>query len=149
MSDQILRRDVKLTKVGPAGRPTRQHQAIVKLYTQDGLLANAPKSYVKYAFVELYDEMADVVRGELPEGDGYVMHIGSHFGKNYYESKSRTVPVDVLEKMHDRGLTLVRGIEGGWRSWEGRPEWSDTFIDFRDAEVVDMAVEIEERRADQ
>jgi len=74
------------------------------------------------------------------------MVIGDNFGKNYYNSDSRTVPVDLLEKMSDNDMTLVRNVDGGWANWDGRPEWSDRYVDFTDSEVVDMDAEIESRR---
>lgn len=102
---------------------------------------------MSYAFVSITDDMADYIRGEIPEVDGMpVMCIGSNFGKHYYSSDSRTVPVDVLEKLNERDMVLVDNVGGGWENWEGRPEWSDYYIDFSDATVIDMDSEIAERR---
>lgn len=101
-----------------------------------------------YAFVEIDEDLADVVRGDVPDVDGTpVIYVGSSLAKHYWRSHdSETVPVDVLGWLDDRNLTLVRGVEGDWHTWEGRPEWSDTEADLTDVEVVNMAAEMDERR---
>ena len=101
-----------------------------------------------YALRFLDESIADHVEGEIPDVDGTpVVHIGDNFAKNFHTSHdSDPIPVDVLEWMDDNDLVLVRGVDGGWLSWEGRPEWSDSEADLSDAEAVDMAAEIVERR---
>lgn len=106
----------------------------------------------QYAFAFLdRDGVADDVRGDLPDADGRVAaYIGNSFGKHYYTSKSRDgLPVDVYEALADGGVTLLDGVDGGWSDWDGRPEWSETYLDVTDAEVVDIAGVIGERRADE
>jgi hypothetical protein len=105
----------------------------------------------QYAFVRLdRDNLADNVLGEVPDTDGPVMaYIGSGFGKHYYTSHSRDgLPVDVYEQLSERGATLLENVDGGWHRWGGRPEFSEDYIDFSEAEAVDMAAIIEERRND-
>ena len=105
----------------------------------------------QYAFVRLdRDNLADNVLGDVPDADGPVLaYIGSSFGKHYYTSHSRDgMPYDVYEQLVARDVTLLDDVDGGWHRWEGRPEFSEDYIDFRDAEPVDMAEIIEERRDD-
>lgn len=93
----------------------------------------------------------DVVRGDVPDADGPVLaYVGDHFNCHYYTSKSRDgIPVDVYEALVDRDALLLEDVDGGWRNWNGRPEWSETYIDLRDAEPVDMAGIITDRREDE
>lgn len=84
-------------------------------------------------------EYVDVVRGEVPESDeGRVMvHIGSDFGKHYYTSHDgRTIPEDVGEALSEKGFVLATNVDGGWVQWNGRPEFSDNYVDFSEARVV-------------
>lgn len=104
----------------------------------------------QYAILRLdHREVADQVRGSLPDVDGaVVMHTGDNFGKHYYRSHDETtLPVDVLEALADEGVeVLLRNVDGGWQNWDGRPEWSTTYVDYSDAEVVRIEDEIDERR---
>jgi hypothetical protein len=130
--------------------PTAAYQATVSLFESDEAFQAdyAPAAeYRSFAFVALSDDLADEVRGEAPDTSGTpVIMIGSGFGKNYYKSSDETVPVDVLEELRERDLTLVRGVDGGWSTWEGRPGRSESYIDFSEAEAVDMDAEIDARR---
>jgi hypothetical protein len=106
----------------------------------------------QYAFVKLGDErITDHREGELPETEGApVAYIGDNLGKYYYRSKDHeSVPVDVLEWLQERGYSLVTGVDGGWKHWDGRPEWSENYIDFSEVEAVDMDSIIAERRDDE
>jgi len=105
------------------------------------------KNLGSYGFKKIHDGMADHVRGEIPETSGKpVMYIGNNFGKYYWTSHSDTVPVDVLEWLTENGYTLVKNVDGGWDNWGGRPEFSENYVDFGDAEIVDMDSEIASRR---
>ena len=106
------------------------------------------KTLGSYAFRRCEDAMADEIRGEIQMPDGQpVIYIGDNFGKHYYRSKDfETVPVDVLEWLNANDFVLVRNVDGGWVKWEGRPEFSDSYVDFSEAEVVDMDAEIAQRR---
>lgn len=111
------------------------------------VISDFPAATKEFAVVTVSEDLADEVRGEIPDVDGTpVMVVGTHFGKNFYQSDGRTVPVDLLEKLRERDMVLVRDVDGGWASWDGRPEWSESFIDFSEAEAVDMGAEIAERR---
>jgi len=105
----------------------------------------------KYAFVEL-GEIADKIRGDIPECDRDrtpIMYIGDSTAKYYYTSDDvENCPVDVLEWLYRHKVTVFENIGGGWSPWNGRPEFSKTKIDYRDAKRVDIASMIEERRED-
>jgi len=129
--------------------------AEVKLHhfdDDDDQYGKTPKGTEKvgqYAFVRLdRDNVADEVRGDVPDADGPVLtYIGSSFGKWFYRSRDREgIPVDVYEELVDHGATLLDDVDGGWSNWDGRPEWSETYVDVSEAETVDMAEVIEERR---
>lgn len=108
----------------------------------------------QYAFARLdhAEAAADDVRGDRSEldvdGRG-VIYIGSSFGKHYFRAHDHeSVPVDVFEALCDEGVALVAGVGGGWANWDGRPEWSETYLDYADAETVDLDALIRERRDD-
>jgi len=104
-----------------------------------------------WAFVHVNSGTAvDVVRGDVPDADGPVLaYVGDHFDRHYYTSKPRDgMPVDVYEALVERDVLLLEDVDGGWSNWDGRPEWSETYIDLRDAEPVDMTGIIEQRRDD-
>jgi hypothetical protein len=104
-----------------------------------------------YAFVAVDREaIADRIRGEMPEADGKpVVYVGDSLAKHYWKSKDHTdIPVDVFEALEEKELQLIANVDGGWANWDGRPEWGETYIDFEDAEVVNQAAIIDERRED-
>jgi len=110
-----------------------------------------PKTGGRFALVLLREGLADVVRGEVPDtGERTpVIHVGSTLGKHYYSSHDdRTIPYDVLDAVRQKGYQLVEDVDGGWDSWEGRPEFSTAYLDCRDATVVDMDARIAERLED-
>lgn len=109
----------------------------------------------QYAFARLdhAEGYADDVRGDrsgLAVDGTPVIYIGDSFGKHYFRAHGHeSVPVDVFEALRDQGKTLVAGVDGGWANWDGRPEWSTTYLDYSDAEVVDFDALIRERREDE
>lgn len=44
------------------------------------------------------------------------------------------VPDYVCQAIEDDGYRVVTGVDTGWHNWEGRPEWSDRYVDFGEAE---------------
>lgn len=44
------------------------------------------------------------------------------------------MPIEVVETVEDEGFRVVIGVDSGWETWEGRPEWSETYVDAGDAE---------------
>lgn len=88
------------------------------------------------------EEIADNIRGEIPDVDGTpVLYIGDSGAKNYYQSHDLSELQDgVIEIAEENGLKIITGVDGGWSSWEGRPEWSETYIDFTDSTIVNDKV---------
>lgn len=89
------------------------------------------------------EDIADEIRGEIPDVDGTpVIYIGDSGGKNYYQSHDfdeLDEPVRDAILNNDQNLVLIDNVEGGWKKWDGRPEWSENYIDFTDAEIVTEA----------
>lgn len=147
MSDDrpVVAREIQARPVDPPGKG---YYVSVQLLDQHGL----PNGHLTWAFAKtsFVTEVCDYVRGEVPETDGTpVMYIGDSFGNYYYTSSATSgIDVDVLEWLVDKGLALIEGVDGGWESWEGRPEFSDKYVDFREAEVVNVESIIDERRDD-
>jgi len=98
------------------------------------------KSLGSYAFADLHhDRIADYVKGDLEElEDNAVIYIGGNFGKNFFRSHSTDdIPDIVLDTLEEKGLVLYENVDGGWQNWDGRPEWSDTYIDVSEATKVE------------
>lgn len=57
---------------------------------------------------------------------------------NYWESKSTdSVPEEVLEKVaENEGVVVAENVDAGWDDWNGRPEFSENYHDFSQAEIV-------------
>jgi hypothetical protein len=93
-------------------------------------------------------ERADVVRGDVPDDDGVpIMYVGNPGAKHYYNGHDpEGIDVDVLEWIRDSKYTLYENVEGGWESWDGRPEFSKTRLNLRDASKADVDAMIAERR---
>jgi len=105
----------------------------------------------KYAFGRVFESAADEVRGmDSLDMDGQTYaYCGSIVGQRFWSSEDHeSVPVDVFEEIQDRGFLLVEGVSGGWADWDGRPEWSESYIDVSGAEPVDVEGIISERRDD-
>jgi hypothetical protein len=41
-----------------------------------------------------------------------------------------------LDEVRDRGFEILAGTDGGWDSWDGRPEFSTSYVDISEAEKV-------------
>ena len=56
----------------------------------------------------------------------------------YYLSEAdvEEIPAKVVRKVEELGFTVVTGVDAGWESWAGRPEFdgSKTYIDLRESE---------------
>lgn len=154
--DGFTLRDVTVRACGRDG--VEAYVADVTLWhrreTPQGTETTGSENAGRYAFVRLdhAEESVDVVRGDTDSLDAdypAVLHVGSSPGNPFYRSHDEeTVPVDVLEEVRDSGLSLVEGVGGGWESWDGRPEWSDTYLDVTAAEAVDLTARIQARRDD-
>jgi len=89
------------------------------------------------AFRPADDQYADCVRGNIPNVPKPVVYIGDHIGKHYYSSKDvGGLDGAVIDAVTEAGHSIVGPVEAGWESWNGRPEFSDTYADFSDADVL-------------
>lgn len=93
-----------------------------------------------YGFAVVTDDAADRVTG-VPDVEGTpIIYVGSNVGKHYWDSKATdSVPADLIRYLHNSGYQLVEGVDGGWIRWEGRPEWSDTYMDAEGWTAVSLA----------
>lgn len=67
-----------------------------------------------------------------------IVYCGDSHAKHYYESKSLSdVPQYVLDYIKESEYTLVDGVEAGWENWGGRPEFSEAYHDFSNAEIIE------------
>jgi hypothetical protein len=98
----------------------------------NGIIVTTPNN--TYAFPWL---VGDTVRGGTKADlEGVVTYGGDSVAKNYIKSHDTgEVPAEVLEAVGDRAV-VVAGVTGGWANWEGRPEWSETYIDVSEVEVL-------------
>jgi len=80
----------------------------------------------------------DKIRGgNKADLEGKYAYTGDSSTNNYIsESSLDEVPDAVLDAAQDHG-TIVRNVDGGWDSWDGRPEFSTTYIDVSDMELVE------------
>lgn len=100
---------------------------------RNGIVVETPNN--QYAFPWLF---GDKVRGgKKADIEGLVTYGGESLSKNYIKSYDfDEVPEAVIEAVGERA-TVVDGVGGGWDNWDGRPEWSNTYIDISEAEVVE------------
>jgi len=89
----------------------------------------------QYAFTYTF---GDVVRGGVKADiEDTVVYTGETTGKHYVsESNLSAVPDEVVEEVASRGLTLLEDVDGGWSSWDGRPEFSTSYVDISSAVEV-------------
>lgn len=88
-----------------------------------------------YAFAYL---RGDHIRGGgKADIEGTVTYVGDSLGKNYVNSKSLDdVPDAVVKAAAEQGTVVLENVDGGWADWNGRPEFSDTYVDIRNSRVV-------------
>jgi hypothetical protein len=81
---------------------------------------------------------ADTIRGgDKADIEGTVTYVGDNLANYYVVSKNLSgIPDEVVEAVAEQGLTVIDGVDGGWVSWNGRPEFSDTYVDVSDTSVV-------------
>ena len=132
-------------------------QVVMDVYAEvgpydDGKRAVHQERLKQFGFIKLESvaKRVDVVRGEVPEDDGTpIMFIGNNLAKHYWTSHDvEGCDVDILEWVDDSQYTLYEEVDGGWDHWGGRPEFSDNYVDFSEAEETDPTPIIEERRED-
>ena len=80
---------------------------------------------------------ADQIRGgQKKDVEGLYVYTGSSKANNYpVESDLDEVPEEVLEAVEP---TIVENIDAGWASWDGRPEFSTSYVDISEAQVVEQ-----------
>lgn len=70
------------------------------------------------------------------EGEDAYVYVGEDNPKHYITSHPLSeVPAPYLDYVLDE-VTLLDKVNGGWEDWNGRPEFSETYIDLSDATVV-------------
>jgi uncharacterized Fe-S cluster-containing radical SAM superfamily protein len=89
----------------------------------------------RYAFAPL---TADRIRGGTKaDCEGCYAYVGETKMSNYVSEQSLAeVPDTVLEAAKEYG-TIVTNVDGGWASWDGRPEFSTSYVDISDMEIVE------------
>ena len=108
------------------------------------------KKVEQYGFIKLKAVADQVgrVRGEVPEADGEpVMFIGRGLSKHYWASRHVSeCDIDVLEWLEESQYTVFHGVDGGWKDWNGQPEFDSKYVDFRGSEPYNLSDAIERRR---
>jgi len=91
----------------------------------------------QYAFVRMPDLPADHIKGELPDVDGTpVVYVGNTLNQKVAHNNAKdtgSLPKNVREKLSGSGLVLLDGVDFGWETWDGRPEWSESYVDYTGA----------------
>jgi len=85
---------------------------------------------------------ADKIRGgSKKDVEGLYVYTGSSSANNYpAESSLDEVPDEVLEAVEP---TIAEHIDAGWASWDGRPEFSTSYVDISEATTVEIDVQQE------
>lgn len=98
--------------------------------TRSGVIVHTSNN--DYAFHIL---RGDRIRGgNKKDIEGKVTYVGDNLSKHYITSSDMgEVPGEVSEAVPDT-FTVVDNIDGGWASWDGRPEFSTSYIDISDME---------------
>lgn len=86
----------------------------------------------KFGFVKIDDDklvFADK-RGWRIDSDQFI-------GSGYYYPPNgndvNRVPDKVLEYLSDNGYVVYKNVDSGWSQWNGRPEFSESYVDLSDA----------------
>ncbi|MFC4357768.1 hypothetical protein ACFO0N_07380 [Halobium salinum] len=91
-----------------------------------------------YAFKVVDEGAADDLQGDIPNTDGTpVVYVGDNLGKHYWDGDgAHDLPELLVAELEDMGYSVLANVDGGWADWGGRPEFSDSYLDVTDAEVV-------------
>jgi len=105
-----------------------------------------------YGFAVVSNDAADTVLGVPDVEETPIIYVGDNVGKHYWDSKPMSgtrsldpVPVDLIRHLHNNGYQLLEDVEGGWENWEGRPEWSDTYLDAEGWTAVSLSDVVDTR----
>jgi hypothetical protein len=75
--------------------------------------------------------------GTKADIEGTVTYGGDSLSKHYITSHDLSeVPNAVLEAVAEHA-TILDNVDGGWARWDGRPEFSTSYVDISDATVVE------------
>lgn len=101
--------------------------------TRSGIVVETPNNTYGFPYV-----FGDKIRGgNKADIEGCVVYGGDSISKNYITSYDLSeVPDDVIDTVTEK-VTLLDNVDGGWSSWEGRPEFSTTYVDISDAEQIE------------
>jgi len=81
----------------------------------------------------------DRIRGGTKEDiEGAVTYGGDSLSKYYIRSHDMDGIPNVVLQAVDEHATILDDVDGGWANWDGRPEWSDSYVDISDATIVDV-----------
>lgn len=87
-------------------------------------------------FKPISGDIADTIKGDIPNVDGTpVIYLGDTRGDNNHYSSSNVEELEqwMFDAVEENDLTIIDNVDGGWETWEGRPEWSDTYTDLTEA----------------
>jgi hypothetical protein len=88
----------------------------------------------KYVFTGLFGD--EIHGGDKADIEGLFAYTGESSGNNYVsESDIDAVPDVVIDAASQYG-SIVEDVDGGWASWDGRPEFSTSYVDITDTTVV-------------
>lgn len=75
--------------------------------------------------------------GNKADIEGLYCYTGDSGATHYIsESSLDEVPDAVLDAAQELG-TIVTDVDGGWASWDGRPEFSKSYVDISEMEIVE------------
>ena len=107
----------------------------VRKWRGGGIVAQKPFTGGQKYYFHNYGRVE--MNGE--EYENVVAYVGESNPTHYFESQStETVPEYILDEVVEDDVVLVEGVEAGWDSWNGRPEFSEPFHDFSKAVVVQI-----------
>lgn len=101
--------------------------------TRNGIVVETTNN--RYCFPYLKgDEVRGGTRNEI---EGTVTYGGDSVSKHYITSHDMSgVPQAVLDTVAEYA-TILDGVDGGWASWDGRPEFSTSYVDISEATAVE------------
>jgi len=88
------------------------------------------------SFVVADEDVNDRVRGEVPDTEQTPVFLEQSGCRHIVPKDTDAINDSYRVALENNGYTLIDGVSAGWATWEGRPEWSESYIDYTDAEVV-------------
>jgi hypothetical protein len=100
--------------------------------THNGILVETRNN--QYAFPYVFGD--EIRGGSKADIEGTVVYGGDSLSKHYIDSYDLSeVPETVIDALPE-DVTLLDNVDGGWASWDGRPEFSTSYVDIGEAEEV-------------